>query len=369
MNHFLKTTNMKLTKIVFNLLVFSFISISQLFAQAADPSVNGATINPAPLPAPGSAGSNNASVYFNFANASTTAVPLNTINVINVSLSGLAVNGTFSTAANITTTGADYFSFSYNPATNTLTATQKAVIPGLAGELITLKGLVVTSQSDRANPLNGLNVNVSFLRTYNAELGNDNTSAFTFTASGGIVPIRLLSFDGVKAVNRVILKWQTTSELDSKYFDVEFSENGNVWNSIGKVNAAGSSATERSYSLTHNSPVDGVNYYRLKQVDVNNNYSYSNIVAINFSIKGVSISAVYPNPFLSQLKIDISSDRNEVVRIQLSDNIGRVLQVFNSSIQKGVNKLSLDNLSGLAPGIYNVEVKTAYSTFWYKLKK
>ena len=123
------------------------------------------------------------------------------------------------------------------------------------------------------------------------------------------------------------------------------------------------------YSLTHNSPVDGVNYYRLKQVDANNNYSYSNIVAINFTIKGVSISAVYPNPFLSQVKIDISSDRNEVVRIQLSDNMGRVLQVFNSSLQKGVNKLSLDNLSGLAPGIYNVEVKTAYSTFRYKLKK
>lgn len=360
---------MKLTKILFNLLVFSFVGISQVYSQAADPSVNGATVNPAPLPAPGAAGSNNASVYFSFANASTTSIPLNAINVINVSLSGLAINGAFSAATNVTSTGGDYFSFSYNSTTHTLTATQKAVIPGLGGQIITINGLVVTSQSDRTNPQNGLNVNVSFLRTYNAELGNDNTSAFTFTGSGGLVPIRLVSFDGVKMTNKVLLKWQTTSEQDSKYFDVEFSENGTAWNSIGTVNAAGNSATEKSYSLPHNSPVNGVNYYRLKQVDINGNFTHSNIVAITFTIKGISISSVYPNPFVNLLKLDVSSDRSEMVRIQLSDNMGRVLQVFNQAVQKGVNKITLDNLAGLAPGIYNVEVKTAYSTFRYKLKK
>ena len=367
MNHFLKTTNMKLTKIVFNLLVFSFVSISQLFAQAADPYVNGATVVPSPLPAPGAAGSNNVSVFFNFANGSTAAIPLNTINVINISLSGLAVNGTFSAATNVS--ASSYFNFSYNATTNTITATQKAAIPGLAGEVITISGLIVTSQSDRTNPQNGLNVNVSFLRTYNAELGNDNTSAFTFTGSGGIVPIRLLSFDGLKEDKSVQLKWQTSSEQNSKSFDVEFSADGMLWEKIGEVAAAGTSTIERNYALRHNSPVNGVNYYRLKQFDLNNNYSYSKIVALTFTIKGVSINSVYPNPFVNQLKIDVSSDRSETVRIQISDNMGRVLKVQTASIQKGVNKLVLDNLAGLAPGIYNVEVKTAYSSYRFKLKK
>ena len=107
----------------------------------------------------------------------------------------------------------------------------------------------------------------------------------------------------------------------------------------------------------------------LKQVDLDNIFGYSNIVAINFAIKGVNINSVYPNPFVSQFKIDVSSDRNEVVRIQLSDNLGRVIKVLNPSIQKGVNRISLDDLAGLMPGIYTVEVKTSYSTFRYKLKK
>jgi hypothetical protein len=368
MNHFLKITNMKLTKIILNLLVFTCIGTSQLFAQAADPSVNGATVNPAPLPAPGATGSNNVSVFFSFANASTTAIPLSALNVINVSLSNLAVNGAFS-AANVTTTGGDYFTFSYDVASKTLTATQKAVIPGLAGELITITGLIVAAPSDRSNPQNGLNVNVSFLRTYNAELGNDNTSAFTFTGSGGVTPIHLLTFNGIKEDNKVQLKWQTSSELNTKLFDVEFSENGQQWNSIGTIDAAGNSSTPRDYALLHKSPVNGVNYYRLKQVDASNSFSYSNIVAINFTIRGVTINSVYPNPFVSQLKIDVSSDRSDVVRIQLSDNLGRVIKVQNASLQKGVNRILLDNLAGLGSGIYNVEVKTAYSTSRFKLKK
>ena len=199
--------------------------------------------------------------------------------------------------------------------------------------------------------------------------GNNYAVISTYTTSGGALPIRLLSFKGIKEVDKVQLHWQTSSEQNSNYFDVEFSENGNLWNKIGTVKAAGNSAVQRDYALTHNSPANGVNYYRLKQVDLDNIFGYSNIVAINFAIKGVNINSVYPNPFVSQFKIDVSSDRNEVVRIQLSDNLGRVIKVLNPSIQKGVNRISLDDLAGLMPGIYTVEVKTSYSTFRYKLKK
>jgi len=199
--------------------------------------------------------------------------------------------------------------------------------------------------------------------------GNNSAVIATYTAAGGPLPIRLLTFNGVKEVDKVQLHWQTSSEQNSNYFDVEFSADGNVWNKLGTVKAAGISNTQREYTLIHNSPVNGVNFYRLKQVDINNNFGYSNIVAINFTIKGVNIGAVYPNPFINQLKVNISSDRNEVVNIQLSDNLGRVLRTFSVSVQKGVNNASLNNLAGLAPGVYNVTVRTSYSTFRYKLKK
>lgn len=187
--------------------------------------------------------------------------------------------------------------------------------------------------------------------------------------AGGPTPIHLLSFEGVKQASSVQLKWQTSSEQNTKYFDVEFSNSGSLWSSIGKVNAAGISTTTRNYALLHNSPVDGTNYYRLKQFDKDGNFVYSNILAIKFTIIGLHIGAVYPNPFLDKIKIDISSDRVETVHVQLSDNLGRVIKVLNAPVQKGVNQLWLESLSGLAPGIYNVEVKTAYSTFRYKIKK
>jgi hypothetical protein len=370
MNHFLKIKNMKISKISW-MLMLSVFSILQVSAQTpSDPSVNGATVNPAPLPAPGSSGSGEARVFFNFANATSTAIPLNPLNVINVSLSKLAVNGAFTQATNISTTGGNYFAFTYNTATNTITATQIAPIPGFAFETITISNLLVTGESPRSNPNNGLNVNVAFLATYNPNQNNDNTSAFTYTGAGGTLPIRLLSFNGLKQESSVQLKWQTSSEQNSNYFEVQFSPNGNTqWTSIGKVNAAGTSSTQRNYSLIHNSPIDGVNYYRLKQVDVSGNYAYSNIVPITFTIKGVHVGSIYPNPFMDRVKIDISSDRNETVRIQLTDNVGRILKVQSTSIQKGVNPLWLEGLSGLAPGVYNIEVKTSYTTYRVKLKK
>lgn len=244
------------------------------------------------------------------------------------------------------------------------------VSPPAAKYKITFSNVPITLESTKAET--DVRVAGQFTDPGNAPTGlagNNSAVIATYTTSGGIVPIRLTSFNGVKDINKVQLKWQTTSEQNSKYFDVEFSENGNLWSSIGTVDAAGNSSVQRNYGLLHNTPVNGVNYYRLKQVDINGNFSYSSIVAINFTIKGVNINSVYPNPFVSQLKIDISSDRNEVVRIQLSDNMGRVLRVFNSSVQKGVNRVLVDNLAGLSPGIYNVEVKTSYSTYTYKLKK
>ncbi len=199
---------------------------------------------------------------------------------------------------------------------------------------------------------------------------NNNAVIATYTSpSGGPLPIRLLSFAGVKEESKVQLNWQTSTEQNSSYFEVEFSANTTQWSSVGKVNAAGISSVARNYSLTHNSPVDGTNYYRLKQFDKDGNFVYSNIVAINFTIKGLHVGATYPNPFTDKIKLDVSSDRIETLHIQLSDNLGRVLRVITVSAQKGVNQFSLENLNSLAPGLYNVEVKTSYTTYRAKVKK
>nr|WP_294861699.1 T9SS type A sorting domain-containing protein [uncultured Fluviicola sp.] len=109
------------------------------------------------------------------------------------------------------------------------------------------------------------------------------------------LPVELVSFDATLTDRKVVLSWQTQSEFNSNYFDVLRSDDGQNWTSIGTVPASGSSQTTIDYSLTDGSPLTGVSYYRLKQVDMNNDFHLSDIRSINNSIK-VNQVKVYPNP-------------------------------------------------------------------------
>ncbi|MDQ6756017.1 MAG: T9SS type A sorting domain-containing protein [Bacteroidota bacterium] len=199
--------------------------------------------------------------------------------------------------------------------------------------------------------------------------GNNYAVIATYTAAGGVVPIRLLSFSGIKEENKVHLNWKTSYEQNNNYFDVEFSKDGNQWASIGRVASKGNSTNEVSYSLVHKNPVNGANFYRLKEVGKDGNYAYSNVVVINFVINGLSINSVYPNPFSDKISIAVSSENSAVIHVLLSDNLGRVLKSETVSIQKGVNEFLLNDLGNLSPGLYSLQIKTPYTTVNYKIKK
>ncbi len=198
---------------------------------------------------------------------------------------------------------------------------------------------------------------------------NNNAVIATYTASGSVLPLRLLSFNGSKHDNSVDLKWQTSSEINTDYFEVQFSTNGSQWNVIGNVKAAGNSNIQQNYGLVHHSPVTGTNFYRLKIIDKDKKASFSNIITINFTIVGISINSVNPNPFEDRIKIEISSDKNDKIYFQLSDNLGRIVKTLNSVLQKGVNQVWMNDLGSLSKGIYTLEIKTAYTTYGVKVKK
>lgn len=109
------------------------------------------------------------------------------------------------------------------------------------------------------------------------------------------LPVELVSFDATLADRKVILNWQTASELNSNYFDVLRSNDGQNWSSIGTVPASGSSQITIDYSLVDASPLSGVSYYRLKQVDLNDDFHLSDIRSVNNSPK-VNQVKIYPNP-------------------------------------------------------------------------
>ena len=175
---------------------------------------------------------------------------------------------------------------------------------------------------------------------------NNNASIATYTVapSGGPLPISLLDFVAVKQPKVVDLNWQTSTEQNSSHFDVEFSKDGSDFKSIGKVNAAGNSSTIKNYTLVHLSPVNGVNYYRLKMVDVDGSFKYSAVRTIKFS-SSTSIK-IMPNPTADRVYIT-SNEGGVLQSVGLYSIDGRLLQqVTNFNLGKSID------LSTYAPSIY-----------------
>lgn len=167
---------------------------------------------------------------------------------------------------------------------------------------ITFAAVPVTSAATQAQ--SDVRVAGQFTDPGNAPTGNSgNNSAViaTYTVPGGQVPILLLNFEAVKQASTVQLSWQTSSEINSDHFDVEYSKDGTSWQTLGSVAAAGNSSITKSYGYNHATPVNGANYYRLRQVDINGMYAFSNVRVVNFNSKtGIKI---LPNPVVDKLYI------------------------------------------------------------------
>jgi surface protein len=144
------------------------------------------------------------------------------------------------------------------------------------------------------------------------------------SSSCGALPVTWLDFTGQLVMNKVILSWKTASEQNNAGFDVERSADGRSWFKIGFIPGRIYSSVVTSYSYTDLSPLKGFSYYRLKQIDLDNNFSYSRIVQINgLTTEEVSI---WPNPVTNVMNIAISQRyRNEKIYLTVTDMKGAVL--------------------------------------------
>ncbi len=177
---------------------------------------------------------------------------------------------------------------------------------------------------------------------------NNGTKFITIASinSATPLPVTLLDFQAkYNETNRnVDLTWQTQSEHKSAHFDVEKMVDFE-WIKIDEVQAQGESVTLTNYATIDPSPIMGVNYYRLKQVDLDGNFSYSEIRAVNLEIGSELL--MYPNP--ANQKVQISEKDIATKSIQIFDNTGRQIGIE-------INYISTDSLemntSSLANGVY-----------------
>lgn len=177
----------------------------------------------------------------------------------------------------------------------------------------------------------------------------------TFATSVTVVtPVKLISFNAVQSTSKIFLDWTTASELNVADFVVERSEEGIYYSSIGSKVAVGNTLKEQHYHFEDDaSTLTGTVYYRLKSVDKDGSFSYSNVSAINLKSSKNYITAIYPNPLIGgqNLKVKYVALKADKVTFSLFNIIGNKVSNATFNINEGSNDLSL-NVGHLAPGTY-----------------
>jgi hypothetical protein len=161
------------------------------------------------------------------------------------------------------------------------------------------------------------------------------------------LPVTLNSFTAIQnGESAALLKWVSSSEQQSSKFVVERSQDGINWQEIGTVNAGGSTNEDKTYQFEDKRSGPGKNYYRLRIIDIDEKYTYSDVRLVNFG-KGSNV-LLFPNPVGSEIRLS-GLDAGQLIRIINSD--GRV--IYNSRVTGMMSNIPVN---GYAQGWYLLQV-------------
>jgi hypothetical protein len=168
-----------------------------------------------------------------------------------------------------------------------------------------------------------------------------------------IIPVELTSFSASTANGTVVLNWATATETNNSGFEVQRSTDKISYSNIGFVNGYGTTAEPKSYSFTDNTVNSGAYYYRLKQIDYNGAFEYSNVIEVEVGAPdNFSLEQNYPNPFNPSTVISYQMPVNGNVVLKIYDVLGNeVTTLVNEFKEAGKYSIEFD-ASILGSGIY-----------------
>jgi hypothetical protein len=192
----------------------------------------------------------------------------------------------------------------------------------------------------------------------NAGFASDNHRVDNITYKAvSTLPIELTSFDYSCSNEALKLNWSTASETNNDYFVVLGSNDALEWTEVAKIAGANNSNNKLNYNFNIPKHYSNLNYYKLKQVDFDNSYSYSNILYLDCQSK--SKIEIFPNPFTDELNLKVHS--NELIQYQISTVLNQVISAGHVNSESSTIKL-LD----LPSGIYFIKINGTNS---YKIIK
>jgi len=247
--------------------------------------------------------------------------------------------------------------------TATLTFTAAATEVASISNLSAQRWNNISSKWD--NPLIGQSNTVNSVTVPNVT----SFSPWTLVGNGSFLPITMLSFTVNKNNNYAALNWITASETNNNGFDVEKSLDLKTWNKISFVEGAGNSNQLLKYNyddlLTENiKNNDAIVYYRLKQIDFNGVYKYSDIRSLNLNAANQDIPVtftLFPNPASQYLNI-ASNLPTQQFQVAIFNQNGAMISnyLMNGSIQLNISKLS--------PAAYHILITDKVNAKQYPFK-
>jgi PKD repeat protein len=182
-----------------------------------------------------------------------------------------------------------------------------------------------------------------------------------------LLPINLLSFEGQNSGQFNELYWQTELEINKDYFTVEKSQNGANWTYLGKVNSLGNTIQNTNYTLVDETPFE-TTYYRLKIVDLDGSFSYSNVIVVRKMNHEDTKVRIYPNPTDDKINLQfpVGYWSENPLEIILYNTLGEIVLSKVVPISKQKNTFVLE-MNKMVDGIYLLTVHQGEKQFTEKI--
>jgi len=286
----------------------------------------------------------------NYGNSSFSGVGILNQMKVKVNLNKLAVVDASNVLNNLSGPGVSYFNWTLVSPTEIFGQQKEGVAIGEFTQLLVTVQTIYTGPAVTVSP-NDIGLRVTSTRPFNVcstELASNNEDELWVNFSA-VFPVELINFNAVKngSSPSSLLTWATSSEENSKQFDVYRSTDGSNWEKIGEVAAAGNSTSRKNYQLIDGTPsLTKKNFYKLKIVDLDATSKESTIRWVTFS--GNSAITLFPNPVRGKLVINGLQEAKEVI---LFDAVGKLLQRVR--VTSASEEISMERY---ARGAYNVQI-------------
>ena len=179
---------------------------------------------------------------------------------------------------------------------------------------------------------------------------------------GALLPVDIESFDVLKSDEDAVLKWVTASEQNSDYFELQMASGDaiykdNNFETIGVVEAIGTSNELSVYTFVDTEKAkSGHRYYRIKSVDLDGSFEYSNVRVVQFDSFTEQFT-FYPNPFYSEINFVYKGKETKQTNFILTDQLGRIVKQFEYEVQRH-EEINIDFGGGLSAGTYMLHIVT-----------